>query len=81
VWYHPIESEKLFWLPTQDQLQEMFYEKDNYNKSMYPVLESLYAFACSMYTKSYPPTSMEQLWLAFVMKEKYKKVWNREDWI
>jgi len=25
-------------------------------------------------------TSMEQLWLAFVMKEKYGKVWNGEDW-
>ena len=25
--------------------------------------------------------SMEQLWLAFVMKDKYKKVWNGEDWI
>jgi len=26
-------------------------------------------------------TSMEQLWLAFVMKEKYSKVWDGEDWI
>lgn len=25
--------------------------------------------------------SMEQLWLAFVMKEKYGKVWNGEEWI
>lgn len=25
--------------------------------------------------------SMEQLWLAFVMKEKYNKVWNGEDWV
>jgi len=25
--------------------------------------------------------SMEQLWLAFVMKEKYNKVWNGSDWI
>ena len=24
--------------------------------------------------------SMEQLWLAFVMKEKYGKVWNRDEW-
>jgi len=24
--------------------------------------------------------SMEQLWLAFVMKEKFDKVWNGEDW-
>jgi len=25
-------------------------------------------------------TSMEQLWLAFVMKEKYNKIWNGEEW-
>ena len=25
-------------------------------------------------------TSMEQLWLAFVMKEKYNKVWNGKTW-
>ena len=24
--------------------------------------------------------SMEQLWLAFVMKKKYGKVWNGEEW-
>jgi hypothetical protein len=27
------------------------------------------------------PESWEQLWLAFVMKEKYNKVWNGEDWV
>lgn len=26
-------------------------------------------------------TSMEQLWLAFVMKEKHNKAWNGEDWV
>ena len=25
--------------------------------------------------------SMEQLWLAFVMKENYNKVWSGNDWI
>ncbi|KKM20144.1 hypothetical protein LCGC14_1648460 [marine sediment metagenome] len=31
---------------------------------------------------SYPDNleSMEQLWLAFVMKEKYQKTWNGKDW-
>ena len=27
-----------------------------------------------------PLNSMEQLWLAFVMKEKYNKTWNGEEW-
>jgi len=26
-------------------------------------------------------TSIEQLWLAFVMHEKYQKIWNNEKWI
>jgi hypothetical protein len=26
-------------------------------------------------------SSMEQLWLAFVMHEKYKKTWNGEEWV
>ncbi len=26
-------------------------------------------------------TSMEQLWLAFVMKEKYNKTWTGEEWL
>jgi len=25
--------------------------------------------------------SMEQLWLAFIMSEKYGKVWNGDDWV
>ncbi len=25
--------------------------------------------------------SMEQLWLAFVMKEKYQKTWNGKEWV
>ena len=29
----------------------------------------------------YPSASMEQLWLAFVMKEKYNKTWNGESWV
>jgi hypothetical protein len=29
----------------------------------------------------YDEASPEQLWLAFVMKEKYNKVWNGEDWV
>lgn len=75
-------ANEMFQLERQDQLQEMVFEHpgDNYNKSMYPTLESLYLFACTMYTKSAPPWSMEQLWLAFVMKEKYNKVWNGENW-
>ena len=33
------------------------------------------------YRREYKFASMEQLWLAFVMKELYSKVWNGEDWV
>ena len=57
----------------QDQLQEMF----GYNKRSLRLIEmfSDFAFDNIKHFKSY-----EQLWLAFVMKEKYNKVWNGYDW-
>ena len=79
----------MLWLPRQDQLQELVERikckvhisfrfsqllMDRYSKgtsqSAFVVLSNL----------SNSPISMEQLWLAFVMKEKYQKVWNGEDW-
>ena len=73
--------EGIIWLPRQDQLQDMV--KDKY-KSDYV----LYFFA--MFIKFWKHddekyisgfTSMEQLWLAFVMKEKYQKTWNGKEWV
>ncbi len=69
------------WLPTQDQLQEMIVNstpigliKVMYNR-VYGAVEPKLGF--SYYGKF---TSMEQLWLAFVMKEKYNKIWDGEGW-
>lgn len=61
------------WLPRQDQLQEM-------------ADRGFRAFICGMYdtfTSDYFSkfTSMEQLSLAFVMKEQYGKIWNGKEWI
>lgn len=68
-------------LEGQDQLQEMI----NY----FGLLDKLLKFAKFAQDNIDPYfeedkhefTSMEQLWLAFVMKEKYNKVWNGEVWI
>lgn len=78
------------WLPTQSQLQEMveyefkvilakfhcwvFYEAP---LSAPDFVHRKIAESHS-YTSSFE--SMEQLWLAFVMHEKYQKVWNGEEW-
>ena len=78
-----IKSSRAIWLPRQDQLQDMLAWK---NISI--ICSELTDFACS--PESYEPYlgsfvqkwgSMEQLWLAFVMKEKYNKVWDGEEWI
>ena len=79
------------WLPRQDQLQEMI---DQQQRDWVNVLEmfTLYAFyGDNTYTLGGTPVyygmgiphnvfSMEQLWLAFVMKEKFNKTWNGEAW-
>jgi len=82
------------WLPRQDQLQEMIKGQIGCSWDSMPddIFRLLHAFAeeiiesrcllpsrvCSYYKRF---TSMEQLWLAFVMKEKYGKIWNGEGWI
>jgi len=77
------DSDVHIWLPRQDQLQEMVgdWEKqieilDDWLGNAYdpPSFKGNYWCINNL-------TSMEQLWLAFVMKEKYNKVWNGEEWI
>jgi hypothetical protein len=70
------------WLPRQDQLQDMY---GDYHKC----LGALYWWTeCHKMSGKYDYwgydsdtfETMEQLWLAFVMKEKYNKVWNGDEW-
>ncbi len=86
MFYWNIAKPVFIWLPRQDQLQAMVYTKESEER-----------YACSkprwlsiqlnLFWDFCPPnyanlfTSMEQLWLAFVMKEKYNKAWNGEEWI
>ncbi len=77
------------WLPRQDQLQEMVPNEgwgNDWNPTLWPlhlaqVLDE-YSDATYDYWQEtgWQPESMEQLWLAFVMKEKYNKIWNGEVW-
>jgi len=74
--------ELVSWLPKQDQLQEMVFENwgspeliDGFHQWYYDLFkESNKNYQCEA------EWSMEQLWLAFVMKEKYNKEWNGESW-
>jgi hypothetical protein len=70
------------WLPRQDQLQEIFLN------GLGPIhstdLAGMFGKFADRLHKSEQflrDYSMEQLWLAFVMKEKYNKVWDGEDWV
>lgn len=85
---------KFIWLPRQAQLQEMVsHDKpisvvDDLNYFCFHMdrlgtmphkraMEE--ARKQEEYVASF--TSMEQLWLAFVMKEKYQKIWNGAEWV
>ena len=62
----------------QDQLQEMMENEIGRIGMPFFWLTMLRDFCEEI---GYPFTSMEQLWLAFVMKELYQKKWTGEDWI
>lgn len=64
------------WLPTQAQLQKMVF--GDFDNPIY-VIEQFTAFHKKWQWLDF--TSMEQLWLAFVMKEKWNKVWVNEEWL
>ena len=89
VWAN-LDNNDAIWLPRQDQLQEMVY-----NPFPFSILASLMRFVFESestrglgtglsgklnpsYVHSF--TSMEQLLLAFIMKEKFNKTWNGSGW-
>ena len=78
-WYFP---DNCVWLPRQDQLQDIVFEKaTTYRLYNNRILELVEVFGKYCKTPDYLMFSMEQLWLAFVMKELYNKTWNGEDWV
>ena len=80
-------------LERQDQLQEMIFP--NHEDRAITMTMELAKFAgripkikfpIDIYGrtyrgKSYAKISMEQLWLAFVMKELHSKIWDGDNWI
>lgn len=63
------------WLPCQDQLQEMVWKPEE-------TINHLFVRFWDFVVKDSACNSFEQLWLVFVMKEKYNKTWNlkKEEW-
>lgn len=75
-----------YWLPRQGQLQKMVSFPNSEKIGIWFEKHIAFYEWCGERVKGLQNnwgkfTSMEQLWLAFVMKKKYNKVWNGEDWI
>ena len=77
-------DDPFIWLPAQSQLQEMVQgEKHSH------LLAHEFALWChggeelgrTVYGFPNCTWSMEQLWLAFVMKEKFDKTWDGDKWV
>lgn len=74
---------KYIWIPRQDQLQEMVDDE-----SSYPVSHQLLKIEAFFKTidwwegkdGDHGEITWEQLWLAFVMKEKFNKTWDGAKW-
>ena len=64
------------WLPTQEQLQEMMLKPKN---TLCPDIFTLIALL-GVFAAVNKYDNMNELWVAFVMKEKYNKIWNGKDW-
>ena len=86
--HHP-EINNCIWLPRQDKLQEMLnLQPHSFGKS-YEIkmsrINGYWKMVCKndplRYSFSMKSKSMEQLWLAFIMSEKYNKEWTSTEWV
>lgn len=68
------------WLPRQDQTQEMMPECKCYVCLIERVHKFLEDNLDGMFEAGIE-RGMEQLWLAFYMWEKHKKIWNGKEWL
>lgn len=75
-----------YWLPRQDQLQDLVSYLYDDNLNLILQFKQLFLDPNDYDEKilqKYLSYSMEQLWLEFVMKEKHNKIWDNErlEWI
>ena len=70
------KNRNYIWLPRQDQLQEII-PLNGFSERNYYWLEEI---ILGMHQQLKFCCSIEQLWLAFVMKERFRKEWDGEEW-
>ncbi len=85
-----IESTHSIWLPRQDELQAMYLktlsvDEQESSNVMVVMLDDFRDWVlndCTGLEWSYGKrVSMEQLWLAFLMRDKHNKVWVNDKWV
>ena len=70
------------WLPRQDQLQEMLsFPAGSFKDNFWSALADFTEWGYREKWLDWIPLSMEQLWLAFVMRQLHSRVWNGGEWI
>lgn len=74
-----LKTIKAVWLPRQDQLQEMVIENYAMPWDLAIAFSNVLMGENASYFEKFD--SMEKLWLAFVMLEKYKKKWKDGEWV
>ena len=72
-----IEGEKIIWLPRQDQLQEMFIHDQQFKYLELITIMKFNGFIFQDNNYLHYKT-LEQIWLLFVMYNKYNKTWNKQ---
>lgn len=72
-------KDEYIWLPTQEQLQEMWWDKESalHLKDMFHRFSNTLKIYADYF---YLFLSPNELWLAFIMKEKWNKIWTGKDW-
>jgi hypothetical protein len=79
-WYEENNKEYGIKLFRQDQLQEMI-PRMIYTLDHFFMKDSVEIFRCCFSEQVFCGDSFEQVLLYVVMKKKFNKVWNGEDWI
>ena len=74
------EYDDVIWLPHQSQLQDMIAKREDVQHLLLYFYNEVGALFNEKDKYWLQFKSMEQLWLAFVMKEKYNKIWNGKEW-
>ena len=85
-WYYLFGNGEIVPLFRQDQLQRMLISSGviagNWRDVLAKFVDTMWEFEDEDnvgYWANF--NSIEQLWLAFVMKERYRKFWNGTDWV